>query len=38
MIGSRPADGSSSTTMSGSSAIALAIAARFFMPPDSSRG
>jgi len=36
--GSSPADGSSQNKMSGSVTIALARAARFFMPPDSSEG
>jgi len=38
VTGSRPAEGSSKNTSSGSSAIARAMAARFFMPPDSSEG
>ena len=37
-IGSSPALGSSRNTISGSSAIARAIAARFFMPPEISLG
>ncbi len=37
-MGSSPADGSSSTRISGPSASARATAARFFMPPESSWG
>lgn len=38
LIGSSPADGSSRNSSSGSRAIARAIAARFFMPPEISAG
>ena len=38
LTGSRPADGSSRKSSGGSSAIARAMAARFFMPPEISAG
>ena len=38
VIGSRPALGSSTSRIAGSSAIARASPARFFMPPDRSPG